>query len=160
VVIVEEPPPDPLLANSWMPVMNATDVAAGAAVGVGLLDQPIVLWRTAAGTLRVARDQCPHRGSALSLGQVRGEELMCAYHGWHSARGGACPCRPALREGTPPPNIGLRRSAVRERYGVIWVCLGDPPAELAYSPEYEEPDARHVHHPIAVLHAAGPRIIE
>jgi phenylpropionate dioxygenase-like ring-hydroxylating dioxygenase large terminal subunit len=159
-VIVETVPPDPVLANSWMPVVNSTDVTPGAAVGVALLDQPLVLWRTGEGVLRAARDQCPHRGSALSLGEVRGEELMCAYHGWRFDTDGACTFRPALPEGTVPPNLGLAGFAVREAYGVIWVGLGQPPAGLDYFPEYDEPGARHVHHPTVVLHASGPRIIE
>jgi phenylpropionate dioxygenase-like ring-hydroxylating dioxygenase large terminal subunit len=159
-VIIDGPPPDPVLANSWMPVVNAADVAAGHVLGVTLLDQPIVLWRTAAGLLRCARDQCPHRGSALSLGEIRGEVLMCAYHGWRFAPDGACTFRPALPEGTPPPNLGLHPYPVREEYGVVWVCLGEPPAELDYFPAYDAPGARHVHHPVVVLHAAGPRIVE
>ena len=27
-------------------------------------------------------DRCPHAGAPLRLGKLRGEELMCARHGW------------------------------------------------------------------------------
>ena len=126
-----------------------------------MLDTPIVLWRTPDGTVHAARDQCPHRGAALSLGQVRGDTLMCGYHGWVYDGGGQCVCQPAMPGRTPPPNAHLEMFAVCERYGVVFVALGRPPAEPpAYFPEWDEAGVRHYHDDPVVVHACGPRIVE
>jgi len=151
---------DPVLENSWLAVANATDVAPGALIGVELLDRPLVVWRTASGELGAAHDRCPHRGAALSLGEVRGDRLMCGYHGWQYDAGGACVLQPATPTLAPPPHIRLEPVAVQEKYGVIWIALGEPPDTLEFFPEYDEAGARHVHHSPAVLNACGPRIIE
>jgi phenylpropionate dioxygenase-like ring-hydroxylating dioxygenase large terminal subunit len=151
---------DPTLENSWLAVANARDVPAGAAVGVELLDRPLVLWRTVDGVLGAADDQCPHRGAMLSRGEVRGERLMCPYHGWQYDAAGVCRLQPATPTLTPPPHIRLTSFEVRERYGVVWVALGEPPDDLEFFPEYDEPGARHVHHEPAWVEACGPRIIE
>jgi phenylpropionate dioxygenase-like ring-hydroxylating dioxygenase large terminal subunit len=47
-----------------------------------LLGQALVLWRDSAGQPHALNDVCIHRGTALSLGRVIGDELMCPYHGW------------------------------------------------------------------------------
>lgn len=152
---------DPVLLDSWMPVTNARDVTPDAPLGVTLLDTPIVLWRTPDGSLYVARDQCPHRGAALSLGQVRGETLMCGYHGWVYDRSGQCVFQPAAPLHTPPPNARLTMYDVCERYGVIFVALGRAPKEPpAYFPEWDVPGVRQYHHEPLVVNACGPRIIE
>ena len=103
---------DPVLSDSWMPVTNSQDVVAGAPLGLTLLDIPLVLWRSRDGEMHAARDQCPHRGAALSLGQVRDDTLMCPYHGWVYDRGGQCVRQPASPGLTPPaerPAADVRR---------------------------------------------------
>lgn len=40
----------------------------------------LVVWR-AAGALRIAPNECPHMGAPLCEGQVRGERLVCPWHG-------------------------------------------------------------------------------
>ena len=49
-----------------------------------------MLWRDAQGVARAMRDNCVHRGTALSLGKVEGGEIVCPYHGWRFAADGRC----------------------------------------------------------------------
>ena len=88
-------------------------------LGLTLLDTPIVLWRSPDGGLSAARDQCPHRGAALSLGELRGDTLMCPYHGWRYDGGGHC-VLPAGDAGADPaperaPRDVRRVGALRRR---------------------------------------------
>lgn len=68
------------LRACWHPVTYADAVAAPHATM--LLGEPLVLWRDTRGSVRAFRDVCVHRGTALSLGRVEGDETVCAYHGW------------------------------------------------------------------------------
>ena len=120
-----------------------------------------MLWRSPDGTVHAARDQCPHRGAALSLGQVRDDTLMCPYHGWVYDRGGQCVRQPASPGLTPPANARLEMFGVCERYGVVFAALGDAPsAPPEYFPEWDEPGVRQYHDVPVVVHACGPRIVE
>ena len=65
----------------WHPVLWSKEVA-DKPVAVQLLDQPLVVWRANDG-LSAFYDLCLHRGAALSLGWVSGDQLVCAYHGWN-----------------------------------------------------------------------------
>ena len=152
---------DPVLVDSWMPVTNSSELTSAAPLGTMLLDTPVVLWRSSDGAAHAARDQCPHRGAALSLGQLRDDTLMCGYHGWVYDSGGRCVHQPASPSLTPPPKARLEMFDVCERYGVVFVAIGDAPAAPPdYFPEWDEAGVRHYHDEPVVVHASGPRIVE
>lgn len=43
--------------------------------------QELVLWRAQDGALRAAPATCPHMGASLACAQVRGDNLLCPWHG-------------------------------------------------------------------------------
>ena len=112
----------------WHPVAGATSLG-DAPMSVQLLEQPLVLWRDAAGAVRAFADRCPHRGARLSLGCVRNGELECAYHGWRFEGGGRAVAVPALPGFSPPATHRANAHAVREQYGLLWVRLDAPAAD-------------------------------
>jgi phenylpropionate dioxygenase-like ring-hydroxylating dioxygenase large terminal subunit len=111
------------LRACWHPVAYAADVAA-APHATTLLGEPLALWRDTQGELHAFRDVCVHRGTALSLGCVDGDEIVCAYHGWRYRADGACVAIPQLPDPRRVP--GRARAVVYpalERYGLVWVAL-------------------------------------
>ena len=104
-----------------------------------LLGEPLVLWRDAHGGVRASRDVCVHRGTALSLGRVEGDEIVCAYHGWRYGADGACTAIPQLAE---PTRVPSRARAVtyhaRERYGIVWAALDAPARPIPEVPELDD----------------------
>ncbi len=113
---------------------------AAAPVAVRLLEADLVLWRDGAGVAHAWRDQCPHRGAQLSLGQVIDGALECRYHGWRFGSSGQCLKVPALPDFIPPQGLCTQAYGVCEAHGLVWVCLRDKPATL---PVWEaEADAR------------------
>jgi phenylpropionate dioxygenase-like ring-hydroxylating dioxygenase large terminal subunit len=103
------------------------------------------VWRDQHGAT-AAFDRCPHRVTALSLGQVdEGGCLVCPYHGWRFNARGACVQVPQLAPGTAvPARAHLDMVACQERHGLVWVCLSEPAADVADFPEYGDPSYRHV----------------
>jgi len=122
----------------WHPVAFAAELA-DRPVPADLLGEPLVLWRTADGRARVLSDLCAHRGTALSLGRISGDELVCAYHGWRYAADGRCVAIPQLENPQRVP-AKARVSAFRaqERYGLIWAALDEPRWPLPEVPELED----------------------
>jgi vanillate O-demethylase monooxygenase subunit len=103
-----------------------------------LLGEPVVLWRDSAGGVRAMNDVCIHRGTALSLGRVVGDELMCPYHGWRYGVDGRCTAIPQLADPSRVPGkarVATHRCQVR--FGLIWVALEEPRWPLPEVPELE-----------------------
>jgi len=123
------------LRACWHPVAYGVDVTVSPRATM-LLDEPLVLWRDAGGVARAFRDVCVHRGTALSLGRVEGDEIVCAYHGWRYRADGACTTIPQLAD---PARVPARARAVAyptlEQYGLIWVALEPPRWPLPDVPE-------------------------
>jgi len=42
---------------------------------------PLVLWRAVDGSLRAGPEACPHMGASLACARVRGDDLVCPWHG-------------------------------------------------------------------------------
>ena len=125
------------LRACWHPVAYAADVGA-APSATTLLDEPLVVWRDRAGTAHAFRDVCVHRGTALSLGCVDGDELVCAYHGWRYRRDGTCAAIPQLADPTRvPAKARAVVYATLERYGLVWVALEAPRWPLPDVPELD-----------------------
>ncbi|MEZ5416731.1 MAG: Rieske 2Fe-2S domain-containing protein [Vicinamibacterales bacterium] len=88
---------DPLLASAAY-----ASAVAGAPVAATLLGDAVVLWRTADGRPHAMRDLCIHRGTALSLGWVEDDCLVCPHHAWRYDAAGACVRIPQSASATIP----------------------------------------------------------
>ncbi|HYL54941.1 MAG TPA: aromatic ring-hydroxylating dioxygenase subunit alpha [Gemmatimonadales bacterium] len=148
------------LQQCWHPVAFSTAITAGPAPAE-LLGSRIVLWRDGAGTVHAHSDLCIHRGTALSLGSVRGNELVCPYHGWRYAASGQCVAIPQLEDPTRVPRKArIDRFRCQERYGLVWVALDEPRWELPEVPELESGDWKVVNAGPYAWHADSSRQVE
>ena len=123
-----------VLERFWHPVAFSAQVGPKP-VAARLLGENLVLYRTSSG-LTVARDLCLHRGARLSLGAVSQDRLVCGFHGFHYDGAGVCTKIPAHPGAAIPSRLRLATFPVRERYGLIWTCLGGE--ALAPLPEWPE----------------------
>jgi phenylpropionate dioxygenase-like ring-hydroxylating dioxygenase large terminal subunit len=132
--------PDPqALRSCWHPVAYA-DTLGTDPLRVVLFGEALVLWRDSGGAAHVLRDLCIHRGTALSLGRVVGDQLMCPYHGWRYGSDGVCKAIPQLEDPTRVPGKARVPShRCQERYGLLWVALDEPRWPLPEVPELESP---------------------
>ncbi|HEY9532085.1 MAG TPA: Rieske 2Fe-2S domain-containing protein [Burkholderiales bacterium] len=89
-----------------------------------LLDIPVVLYRTQAGAPVALEDTCPHRFYPLSKGTLKGDALECGYHGMTFDCSGKCVHIPGQEQ--IPPTAAVRSFPVAERWGWIWIWMGDP----------------------------------
>jgi phenylpropionate dioxygenase-like ring-hydroxylating dioxygenase large terminal subunit len=83
-------------------------------------------------------DVCIHRGTALSLGSVENDEIVCPYHGWHYDGSGRCTLIPQLETPTRiPAKARVAAYPCTERHGLIWVALAEARWDLPTIPELE-----------------------
>ena len=81
--------PDKLF-RCWHPVAYSEEVDGSTPFAAKLLQEMIVIWRTADGAPHAMKDLCIHRGTALSLGHLADDCIVCPYHGWRYDPSGAC----------------------------------------------------------------------
>lgn len=130
--------------NYWYAVEEVDRVKRGTVVEVVFWKHSIALFRTTDGKFHAVDNRCAHRQVKLSLGEVHGCNLTCAYHGWTYDGEGQIVEIPHERFGRSMPKLRLRSYPVQERYGLVWLFLGDP--DLAHDrkipdiPELEGPD--------------------
>jgi phenylpropionate dioxygenase-like ring-hydroxylating dioxygenase large terminal subunit len=150
---------DPLVLNDWHVVGRASDLLPGGVRAVRLLGIDLVLWRNDAG-IHAWLDQCRHRGAKLSLGTVRDACLVCSYHGWCYDSSGTCILIPAHPEATQERAAQVRVFRTRLRYDLIWVCLGDPMADVPAFPEAADSNYRTVIAGPYAFDAYATRVLE
>jgi len=124
-----------ILARFWHPVAFSSEVR-DKPVAAKLLDVNLVACRMSTG-IHVFKDQCPHRGTALSLGWMKSDQLVCGFHGLHYDADGRCTKIASTKKQVKPPKaLCLTKYLSTERYGMIWVLLR--PEALAPLPEWPE----------------------
>jgi phenylpropionate dioxygenase-like ring-hydroxylating dioxygenase large terminal subunit len=127
----------------WYAVEHERAVARGRVVEVRFWDTSIALYRGKDGELRALEDRCAHRHLKLSLGEVDGCRLTCAYHGWSYDENGRLAHVPHDLFDRPMPRVGVRTFPVRVRYGLIWIFPGDPAlADTRAIPDIPELEGR------------------
>jgi phenylpropionate dioxygenase-like ring-hydroxylating dioxygenase large terminal subunit len=125
--------------QSWYPVCLATDLQEGVILGRDFLDTRIVLYRDRGGEPIVQTAFCPHLGADLSLGELVGGELRCAYHHWRFAANGRCSSIPGMEKA--PGAARVLNYPVAESWGLIWVFNGaEPLCEVPTLPGVTEED--------------------
>jgi vanillate O-demethylase monooxygenase subunit len=147
------------LRHFWHAVMYADELGDGPQPAQ-LLGEQLVVARLG-DDLCVFPDLCVHRGTALSLGWIEGDQLRCAYHGWTYGPGGQCTSIPARFGDNIPTKARLKRYQAREAGGLIWVCLEDEPVyPIPEFPEFEHREYHTVQMPAYTWECSMPRRIE
>jgi phenylpropionate dioxygenase-like ring-hydroxylating dioxygenase large terminal subunit len=131
-----------MIINQWYVAAEAAEVTSAAPKKVKMLGLDFVLFRDEAGQAHCLSDICVHRGASLGLGQMAKGCVECPYHGWQFNGAGDVVKIPSLPAETPiPKRARVDSYPVKERYGWVWVFLGDlPEAERPPLPEFPEYD--------------------
>jgi phenylpropionate dioxygenase-like ring-hydroxylating dioxygenase large terminal subunit len=151
----------PALRDYWYPVAYGHDVGTEPRP-VRLFGRDYVVWRpTDHGAPHAAVDRCPHRAARLTQGWVQDGCLVCPYHGWRFDAEGTCVEIPSADESLPIPSRARVDSVpVAERYGLVWMCVGDPSAGLPKLTEADDDDYVLIHELMEPWRASAPRIID
>jgi phenylpropionate dioxygenase-like ring-hydroxylating dioxygenase large terminal subunit len=128
-----------MLKNPWYAVEFSNAIGTSPKL-LKILDREVVLYRTANGQIHAIDNTCIHRGAALANGWIANGCIVCPYHGWQYGTDGTCLKIPSLSPtATIPKQAKMSTYPVREKYGWIWLCLGDGEAgELPAIPNFPD----------------------
>ena len=131
-----------ILFEGWYWALPSHELKRGRTKAATLCGRDLVLWRGDAGVARAADAYCPHMGAHLALGCVDGNGLRCFFHGWRFGASGRCDVIPALNDEARPA-VRLRMHEARERFGMIWIWIGDaePPCDVPIHPLLADAEA-------------------
>ncbi|WP_322056364.1 aromatic ring-hydroxylating dioxygenase subunit alpha [Paraburkholderia sp. J63] len=135
-----QPPLYRALRRYWHPVAYAGDLL-DKPLGVTLLGEPVVIARLN-GVVTALHGRCPHKGTALALGDIVDGTIECPYHGWRFSDAGKCVRVPAREEMTGAINASVACYHAAEHAGLIWVALETPAMPLPAFPELNDGDYR------------------
>ena len=113
----------PDFAGLWVPVCSSRGLTAGKPMPLVVAGTRVVLFRDGEGKACALVDRCPHRGVALSLGQVRDGQIACPFHGWRFDGAGACrhvPWNPDAKLEA----LSATALPLREAGGLLWLFTG------------------------------------
>ena len=128
------------LQNQWYAAATAHELGVKPA-GRRICNESIAMFRRRDGSVAAVADRCPHRKVPLSIGNVIGDEIQCAYHGFQFNGLGTCTLIPSQKE-VPPRVFDVRSYPTIERYALIFVWMGDPSrADPALLPDFHENDS-------------------
>ena len=117
--------------NAWYPAAWSHEIGR-ALFARKICDANVVLYRRQDGAPVALEDACWHRLLPLSLGRLKGDEVMCGYHGLVFNSAGRCSFMPAQK--TINPSASVRAFPLVERHRLVWIWPGDPaladPAKL------------------------------
>jgi phenylpropionate dioxygenase-like ring-hydroxylating dioxygenase large terminal subunit len=151
---------DPAIFNDWHPVADASAVIADKLIPASLLGQDLALFRDKEGAIHAWEDRCPHRGTRFSIGRIDDGKVVCAYHAWQFQPSGQCTYIPALPEHKPAASVCAKTFAAKEQYGLVWVCLGTPAADVLPFPEHADARLNKVICGPYDVPTSAPRIVE
>ena len=132
-----------MLINQWYVLTSSAELGKEP-VGATALGQKFVLFRDDDGRAHCLSNVCVHKGGSLCHGNVKDGAIQCPYHGWRYNGAGECVEIPALVPGRRiPKRARVDAYPVEERWGLVWVFLGDLPEEERpqlpdFFPEYEQ----------------------
>lgn len=118
--------PDRYPRNQWYVAAHSGEVGR-TLLNRWLLDEPVCLYRKLDGDPVALVDRCIHRQMPLSQGRLKDDFLECGYHGILYNSEGRAERIPS--QGHVPPACKVHRFPLFERWGLVWIWMGDP--ELA-----------------------------
>ena len=140
----------PFIRNIWYVGLWAEELAPGKMISRTILGEPVVFFRKQDGSPAAISDTCSHRFAPLSLGHILpGDRIQCPYHGLEFDTSGHCVKNPH-GNGAIPQAAHIRAYPVAEKHTLVWIWMGDKPADPALIPDYSCMDN------VPALHATAP----
>jgi phenylpropionate dioxygenase-like ring-hydroxylating dioxygenase large terminal subunit len=149
----------PVLKRFWYPVIPIQHLL-NEPKSFELLGQKIVIWLDASGNPAAVEDRCCHRSAQLSKGKITNGNISCPYHGWTFNRTGICVKVPQIEDSFISPSYKVKSYPCAERYGYVWVCLGEPLKEIPDIKEAFDPNYRLIPEFYEQWNCAGLRVME
>ena len=145
--------------NCWYMAGWSRDFTRERPLAITILNEPVAIYRTAAGALAALQDRCCHRFAPLSAGRIEGNNLRCMYHGLKFAPSGKCIEIPG--QAKLPPQACVRSYPIVDRHSGAWIWMGDPAlADESLIPDFVGIDDPHwVMHPGRMDYAANYMLI-
>ncbi len=135
-----------MIPNQWYAILESSEVKTGKPIGVTRMGEKLVAWRNSQGKVSILVDKCPHRGVALSIGELHNDHLQCPFHGFEFDTSGACVLIPANgKNAAPPKAMRARAYPAQEANGFIYLWWGEAQKEYPPLPFFESIDADFVY---------------
>jgi vanillate O-demethylase monooxygenase subunit len=112
------------LRNCWYVIAWDHEVPADGLFARTVLNEPILVLRTADGRFAALEDRCCHRLAPLSKGRREGDCVRCGYHGLKFDPDGRCVEIPGLDR--IPAEARVRTYPVVVKHKWVFVWMGDP----------------------------------
>ena len=132
----------PYLMNAWYVAALSSEVTGDAMFHRKLLGTSVLIYRQQDGVPVAMHNRCPHRFAPLSMGKRSGDEVSCPYHALRFNAVGMCVHNPH-GAGVIPKAARVRTFPLTERFGFIWIWMGDAPAEPSALPDYSPLETGH-----------------
>ena len=113
------------LRNSWYVAALHSEIDRNLK-SIQILGDNIVVYRREDGIPVALEDACPHRKLPLSKGSLKGDTIECGYHGLTFDCTGTCVKSPT--QDRIPPGAKVQSYPVVDRWGLVWIWMGDPGA--------------------------------
>jgi len=140
-----------MFTNVWY-IAQASDAVSPKPVKVKMLGREFALFRDAEGKAVCLSGVCPHRNADLSQGKCESDGTIgCPFHAWRFDYTGKCTKIPSNLDpvGEIPEAARVDSYPTEEKYGYIWVFLGDDlenAEPIMDIPEYDDPEWASVTH--------------
>jgi phenylpropionate dioxygenase-like ring-hydroxylating dioxygenase large terminal subunit len=127
------------LHQCWYAIARSNEVESGKVIGRDFLEGRAIVYRGESGHAVVTSAFCRHLGADLSIGQVVGDDIRCAFHHWQYGADGVCRKIPASEK--IPKAARLFKFPTAEKWGLIWAFNGEHPLfDVPDFPNFAESD--------------------
>ncbi|MFK8163936.1 MAG: Rieske 2Fe-2S domain-containing protein [Lewinella sp.] len=109
--------------NAWYAAAWDVEVK-GELLARKICNKSLVLYRKKDGTPVALEDACWHRLLPLSKGKLKGDTVICGYHGLQFNSDGRCTHMPSQE--TINPSACVKAYPTVQKYRFIWVWMGNP----------------------------------
>ena len=113
------------LRNAWYVAALSAEIGSQL-TPLQVLGERLVLFRNRRAQPVALEDACPHRKLPLSKGRLMGDLVECGYHGLTFDASGTCVRAPT--QARIPPLAQVHSFPTVDKYGLVWVWMGDPAA--------------------------------
>ena len=131
-----------MIPNQWYAILESNEIKKGEVIGVTRMGMKLAFWRGNDNNLHCIKDQCIHRGAALSKGTVIHQYLQCPFHGFEYDYSGKVKIIPAIgKKSKVSDHFKQKTFIVKEIGGFVFLWWSESeidPDNLPTIPMFEE----------------------